>query len=61
MKLIKINIKIKPKQLFFISLLIIVAFLFSCNDNQKEGNRDKSLTHFDKPKKRKDEEKKDKK
>ena len=50
MKFIKIFNKIKSKQLLSISLLIIIAILFSCNDSQKEGNRDKSLTHFDKPK-----------
>jgi hypothetical protein len=49
MKFINIYIKIISKQLFSISLLIIFAFFFSCTDSQKDGNRDKNLTHFDKP------------
>ena len=49
MNFIKFYTKIKSNQLFPIFLLIIISFFFSCNDNQKEGNRDKNLTHFDKP------------
>jgi len=49
MNFIKFYTKIKSNQLFPIFLLIIISIFFSCNDNQKEGNRDKNLTHFDKP------------
>ncbi len=50
MKFINLFTKKISKKLFYVLLLIVSVFLFACNDNQKEGNRDKSLTHFDKPK-----------
>jgi protein SCO1 len=40
---------IKYKQITTVFLFVLFAFLITCSDNQKEGNRDKNLTHFDKP------------